>query len=807
MARSLLSANNTNVRCRKTYLVYHYPCLNERLSSFHHQLLLRNERYISERDSFFSERPYNNDFSVNICGRNALSETSDALKFWAEENSFYICDNCNSVVTVNLPYNFKKKLKPREKNKCNCRSTRYLVPRYNCIPNILLNLSIENIKTLRPFDIDCGFYSRQSHGYRVKTGMITLKLSTSVNEKIRSLSCPIEKEKCQKAYEYLMSSNTSHYSHFIQLQNDKLRSGETINCYDFFLTEGIECALWPNIYPFSSWCESIICGKESRLSMKASFCAKLFSEILDYGLHFDLLQWQYERALYKVVSGAINTARYRNCSPARALDTKTFSPTYWQWQHLYLLDAIEQFGLPSVFITISPYEWTFPFARWISAIRYETGLDATQLPAFETFHIAHVLEQIIRGYLTGSNCNKWSQHVFSYNRSSSQQNINTYFYRFEFQKRGTLHVHMLIWLKDLTKMQHHLVRADIPENNTELSFLVHKLQPSDKASDCLNLQEQDSYIATDNDRQIHHIKHPAEAFALNLRAYIATLIPALKCRMDYQTTNGVAMLLKYVTSYVTKFQDSTALDSLYSYHLNGRLAATRYLMQNNPTEPEMYFFLQSKKIAWTNCRTKRYTVPTSDKVLEDKTAIKYWQRGPQLIDMSMKLWLRKHETNSRTPKIYKRGSTLVGFKMLSIFNKQFFFQYVFINLPHRKLSDFLSPQHEQLPDELKWFVAATFHFANLWKNNEKIAKYLSVQGHKESFISTVLSYICSLNDMYYLWQMNIIKTRQVALQQLSCDSIDFALDSWQAAASAHVKRAVSTRDLYYRSSFTNRCEL
>ena len=110
--------------------------------------------------------------------------------------------------------------------------------------------------------------------------------------------------------------------------------------------------LWPNIYPYTTWCESAISGKETRLSCKKSFSTKVFSEITDYALHYDLLQWQYDRAIYKVVSGAINTARFANCSPARALDTKPFSPTYWQWQHRFLLDAVQQFGLPDAFINI-----------------------------------------------------------------------------------------------------------------------------------------------------------------------------------------------------------------------------------------------------------------------------------------------------------------------------------------------------------------------------------------------------------------------------------------------------------------------
>ena len=80
-------------------------------------------------------------------------------------------------------------------------------------------------------------------------------------------------------------------------------------------------------------------------------------------MYYDLLQWQYDREFYKVFSGAINSAHFANCSPARALNTKPFSPAYWQLQHRFLLDAAEQFGLPDAFITISRYEWSFPFVK------------------------------------------------------------------------------------------------------------------------------------------------------------------------------------------------------------------------------------------------------------------------------------------------------------------------------------------------------------------------------------------------------------------------------------------------------------
>ena len=97
------------------------------------------------------------------------------------------------------------------------------------------------------------------------------------------------------------------------------------------------------------------------------------------------------------------------CSPARALDTKPFSATYWQWQHVFVLDAVEQFGLPDVFITISPFEWSFPFPKWLDDLRLKCGKGPTELAGLETSHIAHILGQVVRGYLCGRN-SKNGQH-------------------------------------------------------------------------------------------------------------------------------------------------------------------------------------------------------------------------------------------------------------------------------------------------------------------------------------------------------------------------------------------------------------
>ena len=137
---------------------------------------------------------------------------------------------------------------------------------------------------------------------------------------------------------------------------------------------------------------------------------------------------------------------------------------------------------------------------------------------------------------------------------------------------------------------------------------------------------------------MHNLKHPAAEFAFNLHAYISTLLPTLKCSMDYQTTDGVGMLLRYVSSYVTKFRDDTPIDSLYSYKLQGRQATIRYQISNQPAESEMWFFLFSKKVAWSGSRTKRYTVPTTETFLNDKTLHKYGKRPQKIEKLTLLKW-------------------------------------------------------------------------------------------------------------------------------------------------------------------------
>ena len=68
---------------------------------------------------------------------------------------------------------------------------------------------------------------------------------------------------------------------------------------------GIECALWPVLYPSTSYCESALPNvKDSTLH---AFRFKLLSEISSYNNNFKLLQFQFDRWMYCTIMGAATT--------------------------------------------------------------------------------------------------------------------------------------------------------------------------------------------------------------------------------------------------------------------------------------------------------------------------------------------------------------------------------------------------------------------------------------------------------------------------------------------------------------------
>ena len=303
-----------------------------------------------------------------------------------------------------------------------------------------------------------------------------------------------------------------------------------------------------------------------------------------------------------------------------------------------------------------------------------------------------------------------------------------------------------------------MIRADIPWNELNLAYEVNKLQPSNKGS--ITLNEDKTEVVTDSDKEMLKLFHPQEAFEKNLRAYMSTVTPALKCRTDVQCTDGKGMLLKYAASYVTKWHDAFDGDAMYSKHVGPYEAAYRHLRNLRPLEPEMALSLTSKKFSWSKSRTKNITVPTRDSQ-KPKSYDKYLKRSQEEESSSFKQWLRKYVDSKEKPTQYKQGSTLVGAKMRSMFCDDYFYQDLVLNFPHRSSEELVHPNDAELPNQIRNFAAALHLRPEMWRNKKKVEHFLNLQGHKDHYICTAESYVRSRVHFFNLWQRQIIGSLQV----------------------------------------------
>ena len=509
---------------------------------------------------------------------------------------------------------------------------------------------------------------------------------------------------------------------------------------------GIECALWPALYFRTSLCESVLEGQNNRVSGKISYMHKVLSPVVDYAINYDILQYQYDRWLFKTITGAVNASKASGCSPNRSLENKSFSETFWQHQHLFLIDAVHQYGFPSLFITISPYEWTFPFPPFIQHIRNTYGKDATEVAVLETIHIAHVLEQLVRGYLTGGNSNRWRTHVLCNVDDPASKNVKTFFYRFEFQQRGTLHLHMLVWFDQVSSIRADLLHASVPWDNAHDAFLVAHTQKSNKS--CLPLKNgPDSFITDANGNTTLEFHYTEDDAQRNIQAYITTLLGSLKCRTDVQLADGKAMLLKYVSSYVTKMHDSVTSEGLYCNDVTGYQAAHSFLRTVTPLEPEMVFQLSNIKV-WTDKMTMLFRPPFPDQTTTHKVYQMYLQRPGAEEDQSLLQWLRCHQTSTSKPKPYHNDRVLVGVKYVSLFNPLFFYQHLTMHYPHRNVHQLHHPDASTMPSTIAHFAQSAALTPESWNTADAITAFFQKEGHKDYFINTIVSYVHSLTTNY-----------------------------------------------------------
>lgn len=236
-------------------------------------------------DEHLRDRKFPNIFAETDAKRSWMTPLARHFEQWAQYASWALCKSCGRLEHRQFaPVDVRRPQKRRphiEKCRFCQRGVGYRSPAWDDIPKVLRELTEEALDALRPLDPDVGPYEREPHGYRVHTEMIRFRWRPQgVIEQI-SLLRGKHYRKAEAAFKWLMENGPdesfrsssafqdffaqhpemSAYRAFVLLHDQFLARNEQAPAplvgapprhrlpVSFLETVGLECAVWPHLYP------------------------------------------------------------------------------------------------------------------------------------------------------------------------------------------------------------------------------------------------------------------------------------------------------------------------------------------------------------------------------------------------------------------------------------------------------------------------------------------------------------------------------------------------------------------------------
>ena len=544
------------------------------------------------------------------------------------------------------------------------------------VPPSLQDLSPVGLESLTLLNLHQGKPKKHRNGCIRKDKMTQVSWKTSsVNARVALLPV-LEQSKARKAKKWLLKHHKGYagwYSAHCKFLASAAASSPGLPP-SALLEHFIEVALWPRLYGKPEWCESSLkaapswqgpfeakdsAGGQVMSSMKAAFTLKLQSPVLDYAANYSsysLLQFQFDRFLLRDVMTKGRLAQEEDMSSAahHAFDGRHWSPGQWKKHHRLLVDVVEQLGEPDLFMTIAPWEWSFPWPYWVQRAHKLLQKGPSDLPGPETLAIAHALQQLCEGFLagkSGSNAARWRRHLCSNKADAQVPGVKAYFGRYEFQDkgleqefgkgRGTPHVHILFWLDVVPDLllQHSLI-ASMPKEDNELREVAARVQKG--SADIARAPERHHpstcvWDAPEGRWQIQ-IRYGGEWQQRNLRPCFKEILRLLRCHQDVQWWHGRGALLRYVAGYAAKYGESLLTSSL-DCAVSPFHAGLHVCKMWKAAAPEQVMALAREAMSFTNLSSKKYRPKAWDPP-EDELLYFYRRRPVGEAEMTFLAWLR-----------------------------------------------------------------------------------------------------------------------------------------------------------------------
>ena len=79
--------------------------------------------------------------------------------------------------------------------------------------------------------------------------------------------------------------------------------------------------------------------------------------------------------------------------------------------------------------------------------------------------------------------------------------------------------------------------------------------------------------------------------------------------------------------------------------------------------------------------------------------------------------------------------------MASRYSQEYFFQHTLMNVSLRNLNEIIHPNAENIPDYIRHYASAMFVNKSFSNDNSKILQELQLEGHRNDYIESYMSYV------------------------------------------------------------------
>ena len=582
------------------------------------------------------------------------------FQFWVKFNSWGVCETCGVLQMRPLtPEGMQRPLDPQIswKDCGNCNAKRsYTVVTPADAPEEMQGLDEAAALALALVEVDVGGpEQRHTDGYRKHTAMMRfLWHPRSADERVDALADASMRKKAKRALRYLKTTDGSAWVWFYKAHMEFLAKHKPdaeehlrIRWSRFIEEEGVECAAWPTVFWDLSLCltheretnphakrfprqsyENFQQGRpapidvyadypedadglpgpeleDGRHSIKRLFAALAMAPDVSFVHAYELLHFAYDLHLWTTLGAKRNL----KCSaPLRQmLSGESFSPLFWRRAHLALLDVVRQRGCPPLFLTIAPYDWSFPYHVALTDSMAKLRAPRQWFPVLETIHMSHVMVQAVWSLLCGAHKHKKPagrendyQIIPAVDEDGNKVDVFPVL-RIEFQDgtkaeptqnyhgSGRPHIHSLVWGVDVKQWKlHEWARATVPgedEGVVRGYVLGAQLDKNNRTEWPVH----EGQSCWDEEAGTYKLQHSADDKAQGVRAWVDVLLEGLNgSHQDLQFRLDDSNLAAYVAKYVPKFSDGMTNDFLDDDSgLSGDATAAGILARYRPLEPEM----------------------------------------------------------------------------------------------------------------------------------------------------------------------------------------------------------------------------